>query len=149
MIITINWCYSTAVDEQIDLFCSANMKLPTAILHLIVASSQTSQEGCNNFGVMKSWTTKDEQLKHCNNDSTCPTWFTCNSQNSCQCGDEHDYAVVCDNKLGESAVLDCHCVTHERNSGSTYLGLCFYNCQNSNIEKDRDITYNRTGRLTQ
>ena len=111
------------------------MKLPTAILYLIVTSSQTSQEGCNNFGAMKSWTTKDEQLKHCNNDSTCPTWFTCNSHNSCQCRDEHDYAVVCDNKLGESAVLDCHCVTHERNSGSTYLGLCSYNCQNSNIVK--------------
>ena len=119
------------------------MKLPTAILYLIVASSQTSQEGCNNFGVMKSWTTKDEQL-HCNNDSTCPTWFICNSENICQCGNEHNYAVICDRKHGESAVLDCHCVTHERKSGSTYLGLCFYNCENSKaIEKDGDIVYKK------
>ena len=65
---------------------------------------------------------------HCSDDSECPTWFVCNSSNTCQCGNEHDQAIVCNNKSLSSAVLDCYCVTYDKESRSTYLGSCFYGC---------------------
>ena len=43
--------------------------------------------------------------------------------------------VVCDNQRQTSAVLDCHCVTYDKESQSTYAGLCFYNCENNLIMK--------------
>ena len=107
------------------------MKLSNAvfvILCLVVVLSQSSQE-------------TEDGYSHCSNDSTCPTWFICSEQKNCQCGDEHSNAVVCDTENKKSALLDCHCVTYDRNSGVTYLGLCFYNCQNNNPEKNRDFVY--------
>ena len=68
------------------------------------------------------------QYTHCSNDSDCPTWFVCDSSNTCQCGNEHYQAVICDNKYLSSAVLDCYCVSYDIQSKSTYLGSCFYNC---------------------
>ena len=49
-----------------------------------------------------------------------------------------DNAVICDDKLKESAVLDNNCVTYDKQSQSTYAGLCFYNCQNPNLDKIMD-----------
>ena len=73
---------------------------------------------------------KSVQHGHCSYDSECPTWFTCNLSSMCQCGSKQDHAIACDDKLQSSAVLDCQCVTYDNKSGSTYLGLCFYNCNN-------------------
>ena len=70
------------------------------------------------------------QHGHCSHDGECPTWFTCNSSSMCQCGNKQDHAIACDDKLQSSAVLDCYCVTYDNESRSTYLGLCFYNCNN-------------------
>ena len=70
---------------------------------------------------------------HCSDDRECPTWFVCNSSNVCQCGNEHDQAVVCDNRYFSSAVLVCNCVTYDKESRSTYLGSCFYNCDNHRV----------------
>ena len=70
------------------------------------------------------------QHGHCSHDRECPTWFTCNSSSMCQCGNKQDHAIACDDKLQSSAVLDCYCVTYDNESRSTYLGLCFYNCNN-------------------
>ena len=73
----------------------------------------------------------------CSNNSTCPTWFICDNTNKCQCENEHDKIVVCDGYNLSSAVLDCNCVTYDKDIGSTYLGECFYNCENLNrINKD-------------
>ena len=112
-----------------------------SLLVLVTVLLSQSSHGIRN----KISTIQPTEIRYlrCNNDSTCPTWFTCNSQNSCQCGDEHNYAVVCDRKLGESAVLDCHCVTYDRRTGSTYLGLCFYNCETTNPKKEADPIHNQ------
>ena len=123
--------------ELSDLLCTVNMKLSMVILYLILAFSQTSQEIGNSFGA-----TINEHFD-CIKDSSCPTWFTCNSQNSCECGDEHNYAVVCDARRKESAVLDTYCVTYDRKSKSTYLGQCFYNCQNGDKKNKLDSVYSR------
>ena len=65
---------------------------------------------------------------HCRNDTTCPTWFTCNTEKRCQCDRGHTKAIVCDNQAQVSAVLNCNCVTYDIESKSTYAGPCFYNC---------------------
>ena len=70
----------------------------------------------------------DEFSTYCSDDSECPTWFVCNSSNICQCGNEHNQAIVCNDKSLSSAVLDCYCVTYDKESRSTYLGSCFYSC---------------------
>ena len=69
---------------------------------------------------------------HCSNDSTCPTWFTCTPEKRCQC-DKITTKIVCDNEAQVSAILSCNCVTYDSESKSTYVGSCFYNCQNSNF----------------
>ena len=51
------------------------------------------------------------------------------------CGDGHNYAVICDDEKLVSAVLDCNCVTHDEETALTYLGACFYNCENINKKK--------------
>ena len=68
------------------------------------------------------------QRAHCSNNSECPTWYICNSTNACQCGNDYDQTIVCNDEDISSAVLDCYCVTYDQDSRSTYLGLCFYNC---------------------
>ena len=87
-------------------------------------------------------TSKFHQQKHtqfCSNNSTCPTWFICDSNNKCQCGNEHHKKVVCDVDNLSSAVLDCNCVTYDENTGSTFLGACFYNCENSNKNNEEPL----------
>ena len=112
------------------------------IVWLVVSLGQSHQETDLLSDAIKQI---NDSHFHCINDSSCPTWFTCNSQNSCQCGDEHNYAVVCDSKHRESAVLDCYCVTYDRKTGSTYLGLCIYNCENTNPNK-MDTIYKKLPR---
>ena len=90
---------------------------------LIVPSSLMSLEGERNSDDVV-------QHRHCTHDSECPTWFTCNSSSMCQCGDMQNHAVACGEKLLMSAVLNCYCVTYDNKSRSTFLGLCFYNCDN-------------------
>ena len=51
-------------------------------------------------------------------------------------------SVGMNNKTRISGVLDCHCVTYDKESGSTYLGLCFYNCE-SNPQKKIDLIYRK------
>ena len=65
---------------------------------------------------------------HCRNDSTCPTWFTCNAKKRCQCDKTLTEKIICDNEAQVSAVLACTCVTYNSESKSTYVGSCFYNC---------------------
>ena len=65
---------------------------------------------------------------HCDNDSTCPTWFICAPEKNCQCGKRYNDAVLCNVKELISVVLDCNCVTYDEDNQSTYLGACFYNC---------------------
>ena len=110
-----------------------------AILWLMILLSQLSQNANSSF---HSDQHQEEHLL-CSTNKACPTWLVCNSEHNCQCGATHDNAVVCDDKLKQSAVLDCNCVTYDKQSQATYAGLCFYNCQNSNPERVMDYVYTR------
>ena len=102
---------------------------------ITAVSSQSSQwkEDCreNKLPAGKNTNT-------CSNHSKCPTWFTCTSNRTCQCGNSHDGKIVCDDKWFIAAVLDCNCVTYDETSGSTFVGSCFYNCLNL-----KDSVYHR------
>ena len=116
------------------------MKNASVFLMFTVVSSQLNQWKTNSSDVIKF---SDSQDTHCSNDSTSPTWFICNSEKNCQCGNGHTDAIVCDNENLVSAVLDCHCVTYDRESGSTFVGSCFYNCENYNSEREIDFVYHQ------
>ena len=98
--------------------------------------SKSSQSVSNINAVMMS----EETPNNCSNESSCPTWFICNHENKCQCGDGHDDAIVCDEDKLTSAVLDCHCVTYDGDKEEIFLGSCYYNCENSHKMK-RDTIY--------
>ena len=72
-------------------------------------------------------------FNHCSNDSTCLIWFTCTPEKRCQCDNKITTKIVCNNEARVSAVLSCNCVTYDSESKSTYVGSCFYNCQNPNF----------------
>ena len=77
----------------------------------------------------------------CTKDHTCPTWFFCNSYNICQCENDHDGIIACDDKKLTSEVLDCHCVTYDEDTRSTFAGSCFYNCENHHSKTKNDLVY--------
>ena len=94
------------------------------LLMVVVVLIKSSQSVSNINAVMMS----EETPNNCSNESSCPTWFICNHENKCQCGDGHDDAIVCDEDKLTSAVLDCHCVTYDGDKEEIFLGSCFYNC---------------------
>ena len=67
--------------------------------------------------------------QNCSTDGMCPTWFTCKPDGSCKCENSSNDAIVCDNAKQISAFLDCHCVTYDKKSNSTYVGACFFTCE--------------------
>ena len=101
------------------------ISLPLTLLVLVSANSQ--------------WTTSQNKSRvseakrnQCSNESMCPTWFTCDSDNRCQCEKSDNDGIICNNENLFSAILVCHCVTYDEESGSTYTGPCFYNCEHFN-----------------
>ena len=66
----------------------------------------------------------------CNNDSSCPTWFYCQST-TCQCGARYYGMIACSEAIGRAAVSNCHCVTYDNITKATQVGSCYYNCENT------------------
>ena len=71
------------------------------------------------------------KLANCSDDSMCPTWFTCTTNKSCHCGNEHKGEIMCEKDHHTSYVLDCYCVTYDDETRSTYVGACYYNCHHN------------------
>ena len=102
---------------------------------VISRSTQNGTRGTNQF------TSGNDIVDDCSHDGMCPTWFTCNASNKCNCGNVDKDAIVCDDRLLISAVVDCHCVTYDNNTGSTYTGICFYNCEHDHGKREYDSVY--------
>ena len=98
------------------------------LLLLLAVSSCTSQNSSTVTGCLI--TASPINIDHCNNNSSCPTWFVCNAENRCQC-DKITNKIVCDDEAQISAVLNCNCVTYNSESKLTFVGSCFYNCLSS------------------
>ena len=68
----------------------------------------------------------------CKDDSSCPTWFYCNTETGkCQCGEDYHRMIACDEVTGRTAVSNCHCVTYDNVTKETQVGSCYYNCENT------------------
>ena len=52
-------------------------------------------------------------------------------QEKCQCDDGHTDEILCDKRAHISAILNCNCVTYNKDTKSTYAGGCFYSCRSN------------------
>ena len=104
------------------------MEKVVLLFMLIVAPSNQWRSCSNGFNGDTSQSSITKQT-NCSTDSMCPTWFTCESDGSCKCENSSSDAVVCDNAKQISAFLDCHCVTYDEKTRSTYVGACFFTCE--------------------
>ena len=95
------------------------VKLLLFLMLIEVPSNKSKESGTNMNNILK-----DNQ---CSNDSACPMWFTCNAKKKCLCDDGHKDRILCDNQAQCSAVLNCNCVTYNKDKNSSYVGGCFYN----------------------
>ena len=93
-----------------------------------LVSSQRSQSGNITSSSLIPKPSDGNITAYCDGNLSCPTWFNCDVQKVCKCGNGHNNAVVCDDKSLVSAVLDCNCVTYDGETEATFLGACFYNC---------------------
>ena len=120
---------------SIIMCCSEKVLVLTLILVAVVPNLSCQQLGkCNTERHPQP--AADENMKNCSDCSTCPTWFICGSNKTCQGGNRHGGAVTCDNKRLIASVLDGNCVTYDMTSQSTFVGACFYNCVNLKNQKD-------------
>ena len=79
---------------------------------------------------------------NCSDDSSCPTWFRCNTEkNKCVCGRGHHGMVHCKADKGRVALSNCHCMTFDNKTKDTVVGACFYNCENTTHKKLYDEIY--------
>ena len=92
-----------------------------ALISMLLFASSIEIESKNHDGT--------SVVNHCSNDSTCPTWFTCNAEKQCHCDSGHPAAILCDNEAQLSAILNYNCITYDSESKFTYVGACFYNFQ--------------------
>ena len=124
------------------------MKYSWQILILLMLLSLQLMRGTNSLTNCSDYTDLSNDCQHnsvmdkrqCTNDSTCPTWFTCNLKNECTCDNSHTDTIICNDKDLTSAVFNCICVTYDIKSRSTFAGECFYNCKHiHHNEKDLPI----------
>ena len=78
----------------------------------------------------------------CSRRKTCPPWFICTTTGSCKCEPTSVHGgIKCSEKSMRSAVLNCHCVTYDKEDTLTFAGLCFYNCERPILNKAFDNVY--------
>ena len=99
------------------------------------------------------------------NTSECPPWFLYeNTTSQCECGDELNGVLCCDNDRKKVYIMVCQCMTFDKELGIT-VGSCFTNCVlkksnlsfqmylqiPSNLSQLNEVMceehWNRTGRL--
>ena len=79
-----------------------------------------------------------EKSQTCSSSSNCPPWFICHDT-ECQCGPTLQNAIICDETMMISAVIECYCVTEV--DSTTYAGYCFYNCGRHTIKVQQKSMY--------
>jgi hypothetical protein len=67
-----------------------------------------------------------EKSHICSSSSDCPPWFICHNGTECQCGPTYQNAIICNETMMISAVVECYCIIEI--DSTTYAGYCFYNC---------------------
>ena len=72
---------------------------------------------------------------------SCPLWqFYNNTPKSCECGNDIQGAVWCNETTKEVRLLNYYCMTLNQTNGQTVVGKCFFGCKGTFSIKD---VYNR------
>ena len=59
----------------------------------------------------------------------CPPWTILNQTSSnCECGEDVDGIVQCNNKTLEVSVKACYCMTYSEKLNGTFVSYCLYAC---------------------
>ncbi len=96
--------------------------LKTALLLLLLFLSSAEFDSTNHDSTCtENFPGTKFNNSHCSNDSTCPTWFTCNPEKRCQCDNGHTTAILCDNQAQVSAILNGNCATYDSESKSIHM----------------------------
>ena len=103
------------------------MKFPSSSVQVIPDKAKQH----NSTPVAVQHEQKDEFIVDAHDNPSCPTWFFPDSSlnNTCQCGNDIEGAVKCDNSTKEVSILPCYCMTYAESTGPV-VGTCFYNCIN-------------------
>ena len=89
---------------------------------------------------------EDGDLQH---NLSCPTWMYRNNDTStCQCGMNIKGAIKCNASLNTVSILDCHCMTYDKNSSSIVTGACFYGCQFGSIYQNLPLDVSKLNEFT-
>ena len=101
------------------LACSLTAALSTNYFAIGEVSSVYGEAYCN-------YTADSESISYiCKDDSSCPTWFYCNTETGkCQCGEGYHRMIACNEATGRAAVSNCHCVTYDNVTKETQVGSC-------------------------
>ena len=112
---------SKSQQGRMRLKMKSSVELLLLLMLVAVSSSKSKESNTNIHKFLK------EDLQ-CSDNSSCLTWFLCNAKKKCQCNDGQRDGILCDNQAHISVVLNCNCVTYNKDKKSTYVGGCFYNC---------------------
>ena len=83
------------------------------------------------------------------NSSICPPWFILDdTTQQCECGNDLDGKLYCDNRYKSVDITDCFCMTHGDALG-TVAGECITNCFNSNLNESERHYYHLPSNLTE
>ena len=126
------YCIQHESSHILRLNMKSLVKLVPFLMLMVVPLSKSKESSIEAYEFLKGDT-------QCSNDSACPTWFICDSKKRCHCGDGHKDKILCDDRDHTSAVLNCNCVTYDKDKKSTYVGRCFYNCQSLTMNSKRDL----------
>ena len=81
--------------------------------------------------------------------SICPPWFILdNATQQCECGNDLDGKLYCDNRYKSVDITDCICMTYDDTLG-TVVGECITNCFNSNLNESYRYYYRLPSNLSE
>ena len=130
-----NSCWTGGADvpcKTVDLALEGARRVSTGIFPVVLVQPKcptAAQCSCSNV-------TSGSSLQPSNSSSeSCPTWQYRNKSGVCVCGSGVHGAVECNSALAKTTVLDCHCMTYNKDH-NVVLGKCFFGCYRSNSGKD-------------
>ena len=104
------------------MFSTNQVESTIIMLLLLLAVSSCMSQNSSTIDTGCMITGSPVNIDHCSNNSSCPTWFVCNTENRCRC-DKITNKIVCDDEAQISAVLNCNCVTY---NSARKINVCWF-----------------------
>ena len=136
--------------SAMDFSCQAVLLLVGMIVEMSTTSKVVTDNSLNErqLEIFGNTTQQAEYIAEslrdnsCSRRETCPPWFICTTTGRCKCESTSMHGgIKCSEKSMRSAVLNCHCVTYDKDDAKTFAGLCFYNCERPVFNKAFDNVY--------